>query len=89
MHKKIIQSRSAKFLRFASLLKSWQPVNRNGWWIKFSTHSHHNILLTFVSGHTGQTIIRYFGNEIDAVAYINYIINLDSTEELNQEDLPE
>jgi hypothetical protein len=73
MHKKLIQSRSAKFLRFASLLKSWQPVNRNGWWIKFSTYRDHYILLMIVSKYTAQTIIRYYEDESEAVAFINFI----------------
>jgi hypothetical protein len=54
--------------------KSWYPVNRNGWWIKFSTTFDSNILLLFTSKHTGQTIIRFFSNEDEAVQYINFIV---------------
>jgi|NOAtaT_7_FD_contig_111_506755_length_609_multi_7_in_0_out_0_3 hypothetical protein len=70
------------FLQIANNTRSWLPVNRNGWWIKFSTYHSHNILIFFVSQHTGQTIVRYFDNEDDAVKYINYICDLDPTVEL-------
>jgi hypothetical protein len=89
MQKKIITSRSSKFIRFATLTKSWHPVNRNGWWVKFSTYFGSNILLIFTSDTTGQTIIRYFASETLAVQFINYIINTDSTAEFSQEELPE
>lgn len=76
------QDRLQAYLQVASNTKSWLPVNRNGWWIKFSTHHSHNILLMFVSQFTGQTIIRYFQNEDAAVKYINYITELDPNFEL-------
>lgn len=53
--------------------KFWQPVVRNGWWIKFSTYRDHFILLMIISQYTGQTIIRYFEEEDEAVAFINFI----------------
>jgi hypothetical protein len=53
--------------------KFWQSVVRNGWWIKFSTYRDHYILLMIISQHTGQTIIRYFEEEDEAVAFINFI----------------
>ena len=56
---------------------SFMPVNRNGWWIKFSTYHSHNILIFFVSQFTGEIIIRYFNNEDDAVKFINYVCDLD------------
>ena len=89
MQKKIITSRSSKFIKFATLTKSWHPVNRNGWWVKFSTYFGSNILLIFTSDITGQTIIRYFASEILAVQFINYIINTDPSAEFSQEQLPE
>ena len=64
---------------------SFVPVNRNGWWIKFSTFKDRNILLLFISKYTGQTIMRYFDHEDDAVNYINFIIAHDPREELPQE----
>ena len=53
--------------------KFWQAVVRNGWWIKFSTYRDHYILLMIISQYTGQTIIRYFEEEDEAVAFINFI----------------
>ena len=53
--------------------KFWQPVVRNGWWIKFSVYRDHFILLTIISRYTGQTVIRYYTSEEEAVAYINFI----------------
>ena len=53
--------------------KFWQPVVRKGWWIKFSTYRDHYILLMIISQYTGQTIIRYFEEEQDAVIFINFI----------------
>lgn len=62
--------------------KTWYPVNRNGWWIKFSTTFDKNILLVFTSKYTAQTIIRFFNNEVDAVKFINYVVEQDPRKEL-------
>jgi hypothetical protein len=59
-------------------LKSFHPVVRDGWIIKFSTHRDLNILLTFVSIYTAQTVIRYFTNEEEAVIFINYMMTKDA-----------
>jgi hypothetical protein len=64
--------------------KSFSPVIKNGWAIKFSTYRDNNILLIFSSIHTGQTIVRYFTDEDDAVMYINYIIGKSPVEMLEQ-----
>jgi hypothetical protein len=53
--------------------KFWGGVVRNGWWIKFSTYRDHYILLMIVSRYTGQTIIRYYQDEQEAVAFINFV----------------
>jgi hypothetical protein len=53
--------------------KFWSSVVRNGWWIKFSTYRDHYILLMIISEYTGQTIIRYYEEEEEAVAFINFI----------------
>jgi hypothetical protein len=53
---------------------------RNGWAIKFSLYLDINILLVFMSMHTGQTIIKYYDNERDAIKYINYVISKDAQE---------
>lgn len=53
---------------------SFQPVVRNGWAIKFSTHRDDNILLIFTSVYTAKTVVRYFTDEQDAVQFINYMM---------------
>ena len=60
--------------------RSWEPVNRNGWWIKFSVYKDLNILLVFVSKYTAQTIIRYFKDEDEACDFINFVIAHDPRE---------
>jgi len=62
----------------ANNIRSWEICERNGWFIKLSIHRGENILLLFISRYTGQTIIRYFTCEDEAVNYINYIIEKDS-----------
>jgi hypothetical protein len=74
---------SPKFTEIASLMSSYKPINRNGWWIKFSVMNGDNILLVFTSMFTGQTVIRHYTNEDDAVAYINFITECDPDEEIN------
>ena len=63
--------------------KSFSPVTRNGWAIKFSVYRDCNILLLFTSLYTGQTIVRYFTEEDDAVKYINFVTSKDAQEELS------
>lgn len=62
--------------------KSFSPVTRNGWAIKFSVYRDCNILLLFTSLHTGQTIVRYFTEEDDAVDYINFVTSKNPQKEL-------
>ena len=57
--------------------RSWHPVARNGWVIKFSIYEEENILLTIISQYTGQLFMRYFGNEQEACKFINYVVSLD------------
>ena len=69
---------------------SFTPVNRNGWWIKFSTNKNDaiketSILLLFTSMFTGQTIVKFFQNEDEAVDFINYVIEKNPTVELTIE----
>lgn len=71
-----------RFLEAASKYRTWLPVNRNGWWIKFSTYNLDNILLVIVSQYTGQTMVRYFVGEDDAVEFINYVCESDPNFEL-------
>jgi hypothetical protein len=62
--------------------RSFSPVVRNGWAIKFSVYRVDNILLIFTSCFTGQTIVRYFIDEDKAVNFINYITEHNPHEEL-------
>jgi hypothetical protein len=57
-------------------MKTWNPILRNGWVIKFSIYREENILLVFTSKHTGQTFIRYFNEENDAVTFINFVCDV-------------
>jgi hypothetical protein len=69
-----------KFLDTAMKTKSWQPVARNGWIIKFSVYKDSFVLLTIISQYTGQVIMRHFKDEDDACMFINYMIELDAEE---------
>ena len=55
-------------------IKSWQPIIRNDWLIKFSFYKD-RVLLFVVSTMTGETVVRYFNDEDEACVYINYILN--------------
>ena len=72
--------KSLRYSEVQAKSKSWLPVARDGWMIKFSIYDETNILLVFVSMYTGQTIIRYFTDEDDAVMFINYIVAHDAAE---------
>ena len=74
MQKKSLKSSRVKLkLDIEGKTRFWYPVSRNGWWIKFSTYRDHYILLMIVSKYTAQTIIRYYQDEDEAVAFINFI----------------
>jgi hypothetical protein len=75
---------SFDYEKISNSMTSYLAVNRNGWFIKFSVFNGYNILLVFTSMFTGQTILRYYDNEDDAVKFINYIIECDPTEEIPQ-----
>lgn len=62
-------------------IKSWQPIIRNDWWIKFSFYKD-RVLLFVVSIMTGETVVRYFNDEDEACVYINYILNQDAKKRL-------
>ena len=63
-------------------IKSWQPIIRNDWWIKFSFYKD-RVLLFVVSIMTGETVVRYFNDEDEACVYINYILNQDAKKRLH------
>lgn len=74
--------KSQSFAEVEKKVMSFLPVNRNGWWIKFSTNKDSNILLLFTSMFTGQTIVRFFQEEDEAVQFINYITEQNPAEQL-------
>jgi hypothetical protein len=77
-----------KFREIANNTKFWSPVARDGWIIKFSVNRESNILLLFVSQFTGQTIIRYFTHEDEAVKFINFICDKDPMSLLEDDENP-
>ena len=77
------QGPSNRFLEVASRTKSWQPVARDGWIVKFSIYKDTEILVTIISQYTGQLIMRHFRNEDDACLFINFVLDLNA-DELNQ-----
>ena len=81
MQKKSSKVKQTKLrLEIESKTRFWYPVSRNGWWIKFSTYRDHYILLMVISKYTAQTIIRYYENEDDAVAFINFVTTCSPTD---------
>jgi hypothetical protein len=72
---------SKRFLEVALETRSWNPVLRDGWVIKFSIYKDEYVLLTIVSKYTGQCIIRQFQKEDEAVLFINMVIMLDAEQE--------
>ena len=78
MQKKSYKQVRKMYLEMLSKSKSWSPIARNGWVIKFSIIGD-DILLIFFSQYTAQTIIRHFNNEEDAIHFINYMLIRDSS----------
>lgn len=74
---------SNRFLEIAQKTKSWQPVARDGWIVKFSIYKDTEILVTIISQYTGQLIMRHFKDEDDACMFINYVLELNA-EDVNQ-----
>lgn len=71
---------SKKYLDTALKTKSWESVARNGWIIKFSVYEGIKVLLTIVSQHTGQFIVRYFSDEDEACSFINDVLMTNAEE---------
>lgn len=59
--------------------RSWQPVIRNKWIIKFSIYEA-NVLLVVTSIITGQTFVRYYSDENEACEFLNYILSQDASD---------
>ena len=58
--------------------RSWDPVLRNDWIIKFSIYRSY-VMVFFTSIYTSQTVIRYFNDEDKACDYINYMTQQDAS----------
>lgn len=84
MQKKRLTLISRRYMELKSNIKSWETVNRNGWYIKFSVLEDQYVLLTFVSSYTGQTVIRYCDGETEACEQINFITSLDPSRVLSK-----
>jgi hypothetical protein len=85
MQKKSLNSKSLLLVDIKNKLRSFVAIQRNGWIVKLSTYQDSNILLLFLSAHTGQAFVRYFVSEDDAVDYINMVVSRDSTDLLEIE----
>lgn len=70
-------------MEIAQKTKSWHPVARDGWIVKFSIYKDTEILVTIISQYTGQLIMRHFKDEDDACMFINYVLELNA-EDVNQ-----
>ena len=84
MQKKRLTLISRRYMELKSNIKSWETVNRNGWYIKFSVLEDQYVLLTFVSSYTGQTVVRYCDGETEACEQINFITSLDPSRVLSK-----
>ncbi len=67
-------------MEIAVKTKSWSPVSRNGWIVKFSIYRDTFVLISMISEKTDQYIVRQFTNEDDACTFINYVVELDSSQ---------
>ena len=74
-------AKQSSFQKIKMKTRTWFPVMRNHWIIKFSEFEG-NILLFIVSSITSQTIVRHFVDENAACSYINYILEQDASTEI-------
>ena len=79
---KLVLSKLSLLLDIRNNTRRFNLVIRNGWGIKFSIYRDTNILLIITSTYTGQTAVRYFNDEDDAVDYINYVTAHSPEEEI-------
>lgn len=80
MKKLTVTVPSKKFLDVAKSAQSWSAVERDGWVVKFSIFNDEHILLMFLSEYTGQTIIREYKSEDEAIEFINFVVAHDPIE---------
>lgn len=57
-------------------LRTFHPVIRNYWWIKFSTYKN-NVLLVVGSTLTGQVTITHYTDEDRACDFVNWVLEQD------------
>ena len=66
-------------------LRTFHPVIRNYWWIKFSTYKN-NVLLIIGSTLTGQVTITYYSNEDRACDFVNWVLEQDPSKAVRIKD---
>jgi hypothetical protein len=62
-------------------IEFFPEVKRDGWFVRMSIMEGYYILSIIRSELTGQVIIRYFDDETIAAQFIDYICELDSSQE--------
>ena len=63
-------------------IRSFQPIARDYWWIKFSNYKG-NILLFAGSILTGEIVTQHFNDEDDAVMYVNWLFHQNPALQIN------
>jgi len=66
-------------------LRTFHPVIRNYWWIKFSTYNN-NVLLVIGSTLTGQITVTYYTDEDRACDFVNWVLEQDPAKAVRIED---
>jgi hypothetical protein len=66
-------------------LRTFHPVIRNYWWIKFSTYKN-NVLLVIGSTLTGQITVTYYTDEDRACDFVNWVLEQDPAKAVRIED---
>ena len=66
-------------------LRSWHPVIRDYWWIKFSNYRG-NILIFVGSTLTGQMLVQHYPDENKACDFVNWVIEQDPSKEVKISD---
>jgi hypothetical protein len=66
-------------------LRTFHPVIRNYWWIKFSTYKN-NVLLVIGSTLTGQVTITHYTDEDRACDFVNWVLDQDPSKPVRISD---
>ena len=60
-------------------ITSLGPVSVNGWLVKGSILNNDSICLVFLDANTGSSIVKFFYDEEDALAYLRYVTLTDTS----------